>query len=389
MPNHVRYCLLFIGILFLSASPALADRVVVPESPGIPLSGGSGAAPLTPNQTAAVSTAAKYQFLPLLAVADDPGAAPVLWPLMTSRPLAGDHTHVTRAVILIHGADRNAEDGLERLKTIAGLSASSADAPTIIFAPVFPSPLDLPVFSSIISAPEKGVAHWNPETWQFGGESEIAPGNKKGVSSFTALDILLLYLADSKFFPAIKDIVIAGYGRGGDMAQRYALLGHAADLLAAEKKIALRFVIGGAQSYAYLTAARPKPKSEAFTPPDAKDCPDYHNYPYGIGTLNPYGRWTAANVARQSYLTRNVVYLVGDNDASASDTNCAAKLQGESAKARAVNYDRYLQSLFDAERKTHKLMMVHGVGDDVMALWASPCGSSALFADGNCAGSKP
>lgn len=327
------------------------------------------------------------QFLPLLASASDADySAPSLLPLLSSQKLAADHAKITRAVILIHGSDRKAETGLARLRALAGAAAGGTAAQTIILTPIFPAETDLPGFADTIqdAAAAQHIATWSPAAWPAGGKSDAASGQKP-ISSMTAIDVILLYLADQESFPNLKHIVLAGYGSGGDLVQRYALFGRALNILT-EQKLEPRFVVAAAQSYVYMTDVRPQAGAESFAvPKDAgAACPEYNGYPYGLLKPNDYTRQVAGNVARQHYAERNVAYLAGTDDMTVEDDLCGAKLQGKNVKERAHYYYRHVQSLFGADAGSHRLTLVPGIGNDAAKLWGSNCGVSLLFADGEC-----
>ncbi|MGB4102304.1 MAG: hypothetical protein WBK91_10420 [Alphaproteobacteria bacterium] len=324
-----------------------------------------------------------FQFLPLLPSASDMSAIPALWPLLSSQDLGASHDSITRAVIILHNTDRNAATALARLQKLAGAVASGPEARTMILAPLFPTETERPVFKAALGAAARDLTTWPADEWAYGGSSLVSEP-RRPVSSMLALDVLLLYLADQKSFPSLRTVVIAGAGSGGDMVQRYALYGRAPDILAGQQ-LTLRFVVAAAQSYAYLTETRPRADG-GFAPPSEaaqKDCATWHDYPYGTDVPNSYTRQTATDTVRQNFPARDVVFLYGAQDTQpAQDQNCAAKLQGASVKARAENYESYVQSIFpDAQGLRFVALAGVGGGDKI---WGSTCGISVLFADGDC-----
>ncbi len=325
-----------------------------------------------------------YQFLPLFAKTAAPDSLPLLWPILSSRPLAANHSLITRAVIVIHDATRDSGDTLRQVMTVAGPGAVGVRANTLILAPLFPIKSDRAAFKPLLTDAIQHVAAWDIQGWWRGDDTVAADNQQRAVSSMAALDMLLLALADTKLYPELRSIVIAGYGRGADLVQRYALYGRAHDIIA-QQHIGLHYLAVDPQSYAYLTEARPGKLAGVFTPPkDNKTCPGYQNYPYGLEAPNPYAGLTAGNVARQNYVERQMTYLVGDNDTGpAADQNCGAALQGKSVKERAVNFNAFLKSSF-GETPKQQLLVMPGMGDDPLALLTSNCGASLLFSDGEC-----
>lgn len=326
----------------------------------------------------------RYQFLPLMAKGAAPDALPMLWPVLSSRPLSGNHSLVSRVVIVLHGTSRDAAETLREMMTIAGPGASGARANTLIVAPLFAAKHDRAFFKPLLTDATAHIAAWDAEGWWQGADTTAADNKQRSVSSMTALDMLLLILADTKLYPELRSVVIAGYGRGGDFVHRYALFGRAPDILA-QQHLPLHYVVADAQSYVYLTDARPGKAAGSFAPlKDTKTCPTYQDYPYGLETPNNYTRLTAGNVARLNYSEKHVTYLVGGgNTGAAFDQSCSATVQGKSVKDRAVNYDAYLKSSF-GDMPKQKLLIMPGAGDDALGLLTSGCGASLLFSDGEC-----
>jgi hypothetical protein len=364
-----------------AAPPAALSAASIPIAEAPPVQTPS----LPPEAEAATGDRPTFQFLPLLPSASDTDSAPALWPILSSQNLASSHVNITRAVIVIHDADRDAATGLNRMRKLVGSVASGPEARTIIFAPLFPTEAERPAFKTALGDAARNLAVWGSDAWAYGGETQVKE-SQQSVSSMLALDVLLLYLADRQSFPSLRTIVVAGAGSGGDFVQRYALYGRAPDIIA-EQKLTPRFVVAAAQSYAYLTEVRPKAGAEGFAPPSDKaqqECPSYQDYPYGLDAPNHYSQQTAASTAKQNYPTRDVVYLYGAQDTTAAhDQSCAAKLQGSSVKARAVSYDHYLHTLFSENLAQH-FVALPGLGGSADKIWGSNCGLSVLFADGEC-----
>lgn len=320
-------------------------------------------------------------YFPILPLQSAPNEAPQLLPVASNRPLDGGHAGLTRAIIIIHGIARNAKSALAMMVAMAGPTDNS----TIILAPQFLLDSDIARYAQYLPDQGKMFARWEIGKWEEGGDS-VAQPPRKPISSFTALDLLLLYLGDRNFFPDLKDIVIAGHGEGGDFAHRYAAASKAVYVLD-EQNIPVRFVIANSSSYLYFTSARPVPGKSSFSIPDAKICPGFNAYRYGIDNPNPYVRLTGANAIKLNYVLRNVFYLTGgkiERDVMA-DTNCAALLQGPDRATRAVNYKAYLSLLFgEIADKRQAFSVVPKAGYDAAALFGSPCGVAALFGDGMC-----
>jgi len=330
----------------------------------------------------------RYQFLPLFTKGADATTMPLLWPLLTSQPLAASHALIQRAVIVVHDDQRAVGEALQRLQRLAGSTTTGDQARTMLVVPLFPVIADRATFQPLLTDATPHVAVWDAEAWWQGGATSLADNAQRAISSMSALDLLLLALADKQKYPTLQEIIIAGYGRGGDLVQRYALYGRAPEILATQK-LTLRYVVAAAQSYVYLTDLRPGATAGSFaTPKDTKICPEYQDYPYGLEQPNEYARQTAGNMARMAYVARDVTYLVSDSDSiPATDQQCGAAWQGKSVKERAVNYDAFLKNAFGDANK-HRLLLMPSMGENPLTLLTSGCGASLLFADGECLRAK-
>ena len=301
-----------------------------------------------------------------------------MMPVATNQPLDGSHPGVTRAILAVHDETRDASGVVAGLSALAG----TANQTTLILAPQFLLRADLQRLAD--SLPNKGNAFavWNLDEWEKG-EVSLAPPGGKGVSSFTVMDLLLMYLADRRAFPDLTTIVITGYGLGGNFVQRYDAFNLAGVVLAAQP-IDLRYVIAGASSYLYPTANRPLGGRKGFGLPDAATCPLYDSYPYGLKALNAYTRHVGGNAAKINYGSHVTLYLAAPPDLRA-DTSCAAATQGHDSLARAHNYGAYLHSLYgDDALVAHLFSFPANTPNSATGLWSSPCGMRFLFGDGTC-----
>jgi hypothetical protein len=326
--------------------------------------------------TDAIPATTYFPVLPFDALAE---SAPQLVPVAANHGMDGRHPDITQAIIVIHDETRDANTALASLSALAG----SANGTTLILAPQFL--LDSDIFRFSDHLPEKGraFARWQMAGWAQGDDALAVPGHK-AISSFTVVDLLLMYLADRDSFPNLKSVTLAGYGAGGNFVQRYAAFGIAADVMA-RQDIDLRYVVAGASSYLYLTAARPLGGRKGFGRPDLAACPAANDYPYGLDKLNPYARRVGGNAAKTDYALRLITYI----NAPAADllpaTDCAVLIQGTDRAARAANYRLYLQSLYgDVAVRTQTFSVAQNTSNDAVGLFGSVCGMAMLFGDGIC-----
>lgn len=369
------------------ASPVLTDERAYATEPPLRLMP-SISSPESPQmadvekQVLPPITAFPKQFFPILPMAALPDTPPQYLPVASSEPLLSDHGYVTRAVIVIHDIQRDAAQGIATLMTLGGQN----DKSTLILAPQFPLELDVKRFADHLPEQGQQIARWPVNRgWQIGGES-LLPSSRLGVSSFSAIDLLLLYLADQKRFPQLRQVVLVGHGMGADFVQRYAAVGQAIDVLG-KQGLPVRFVVANPSSYLYFTAQRPSKAGPTFMRADSAACPKVNAYPYGLQELATYPRRIGASAIRLSYPDRHIVYLVGDRIGSDNylERDCAAQAQGEDRASRARHYAQHLVQSFGPESgKNQFFVLVPRVGFDPVAIWGSPCGIISLFGDGNC-----
>jgi hypothetical protein len=304
------------------------------------------------------------------------GLLPVAVSQDWSRPLP----EVTRAVVVIHGAHRTAEHFFRVTTQIA------PDSRTLIVAPQFLLEKDI-----VAHALPDAVLRWGHDNWATGGDAT----GPVAVSSYEAIDTVLLTLADRSRLPKLTMIVLAGFSGGGWLTQRHAAVGRAADTVKTSG-IALRYVVGSPSSYLYFTDDRPRPEGGIGPFAGGAACPNFNRWPYGLaGGLPRYveasvGGGGAAALERR-YAGRDVIYLLGtaDNDPNhwELDKSCAGEAEGADRYSRGVNFFHYLQ-VRDAALLKQRLWSAPGAGHDPEPVFGSPCGRTALFDSPGCQGAE-
>jgi pimeloyl-ACP methyl ester carboxylesterase len=303
-------------------------------------------------------------------------------PVLANFPLDQRHADITRAIIVIHGALRNADSSFTAIRRGAAL-AGKAGLHALILAPQFlsevdevryPIPLDVPV--------------WSVDDWKEGSLSEIRRDDStdRRVSSFAVLDALLQTLSDRQQWPALNLVVLAGHSAGAQFVQRYAAAGLAPTGLS-HQGIHTRFLVANPSSYLYFDARRPT--EHGFAPFPQARCRGFDHYKYGLEAPNPYVAAHTPQALMSHYARQQVIYLLGSLDADAAhpflDHSCAAEAQGPTRLARGQAYYRYLPVVLGPEvgKRQHQVL-VEGVGHDQQGMFQSPCGVAWLFADGQC-----
>jgi hypothetical protein len=138
--------------------------------------------------------------------------------------------------------------------------------------------------------------------------------------------------------------------------------------------IRLRYVVANPSSYAYFTAQRPV----QF---DTASCPGFNDWKYGLQHLPAYAKGQSAEQLEQAYVSRNITYLLGQQDTDpnhpALDKSCAAETQGAYRLIRGHNYFDYLKQRHP--QLSHTLVEVPGVGHNGDGMFTSPEGQKVLF----------
>lgn len=307
-----------------------------------------------------------------------PDGREVLFPYFASRGIDDAAPEITSAVIVIHGAQRNADDYFGTAVDAARLAGKDPGVLPVI-APQFLSTVDVARFQL---PPE--ILAWNGGIWLEGAEAD---GMGKGLSAFAVLDAFLMKLADKAQFPALDRITVAGHSAGAQMVQRYAIVSQVDKKLRAAG-IATRYLVANPSAYLYLTEERPA-AGGLFRPAEREGCPSVNRYRYGLEDVNPYIAATGTVGLRAAFATRDVVYLLGGADTDpahpALDRGCAAMAQGPSRLERGINYFRYLTTLYGPDIDAHqRLFIVPGIAHDFAGMFRSRCGLSQLFGSAKC-----
>ena len=152
-----------------------------------------------------------------------PGTAPVRLLVYRSFPLDVKNADITRAVVLVHGAGRDADNYFLHILAAAFLGGALDN--TIVLSPRFASTNN--GCSDKVAEREAAWECSGPARWTSGGDAVGTPG----VTSFDAMDTLLTRLAKRDAFPNLRTIVLAGHSAGGQFVSRYQMTNQVHDKL--------------------------------------------------------------------------------------------------------------------------------------------------------------
>lgn len=272
--------------------------------------------------------------------------------------LEGDAA-VTRALIIVHGVLRDA-DYYYDTGVIAANDAHQL-AQTFVIAPQFVEKSEL---AGQNVSPE--TLYWSGE-WP-GGSDAIAPAP---ISTYDVFDAMIARLAEARRFPNLKEIVIAGHSAGGQIVQRYAVVGKAPQLDGGDS-VPVRLIVSNPSSYFYFTDWRPLPQH---------NCSDFDQWRYGLAGAPRYVTGTAAELEAR-YVRRRVIYLMGTADTNPReedlDQSCGGEAQGPYRFARAKYFIGYIARRHP-NGTAQEYAFVRGVPHDNRRMFASECGLAAIF----------
>ena len=283
-----------------------------------------------------------------------------------SRSLPG----IRRAVIVVHGYNRNAADYARNMMTLG------PPADTLVVAPQFLDPDDIVAHHLPAS-----VLRWDREQWEDGNPA-LGPA---ALSAFDGFDAVLARLADRASFPSLAQIVLAGFSAGGQFVQRYAAVG------TGEAAIPLRFVVGSPGTYVYFGDERPLPGGGFGPFPGTAECPDFNRWKFGFaGGLPPYvlgGVGQGIPALERRYIGRDIIYLAGADDTDPNhrllNKTCAGEAQGPTRLARMQFFFADLKRRAGAAFK-QRMWVVPSAAHNEAKVFGSPCGRAALFGDAIC-----
>ena len=300
-------------------------------------------------------------------------------PLHVSIDWSVPRPDIRRAVLVFHGILRNA-DVYYRDSLVALAEAGEAGAGTMMIAPQFLADFDVTAHKL-----PQDILAWDQQDWPAGAASLTSAK----ASSYDAIDAILVKLSDRSLFPNLAQVVVAGHSGGGQIVQRYAVVGKAESALAG-LGVKVRYVVANPSSYVYFVPERPNGDG-ALTPfAGQAACPLYNHWRYGFAGNLPAYVDQGPDALEQRYIARDVIHLLGTEDTDPNhrvlDNSCAGKAEGPHRYARGHAFFAGMQARHGASYR-HRLYDVRGVGHHGGRMFGSPCGLYALFDKPGCGSS--
>ncbi len=259
----------------------------------------------------------------------------------TTHSLEANNEKITRAIVAIHGYERNAKAHFDKIKKLTERSGSSEKI--IVVVPNFKDHHEKYTLSNV---------SWD-DGWEIGDQAN----EESDLNSFDVVDHLVKKIADKQKFPNLTTIVFTGLATGAEFVQRYA----AGNTVENESKdIHFKYVVMAPGSFMYLTPQRILGNSYELGIPPAIDC-KYDDYSYGRQNRNNYMSRINDEVLRNQYISRDVTYVSNKLESKKKktlppsddtldfetiDRNCEAEIQGHTRTERLQFFKSYLEKAY-------------------------------------------
>ena len=296
------------------------------------------------------------------------GGGPARSLVYRSYPLNTRNDRIRRALVVVHGSDRDAQGYFEIGIAAARLAGALDD--TLVISPRFAS-RDGVSCSDRLAAEE---VNWPCEgnSWRSGG---VAAGTT--LTSFDLADEILRRAGARTVFPNLQVVVVTGHSAGGQFVTRYEMANRVHDTLGVQ----LRYVVANPSSYAYPDSARPatvKGKID-FRRFKARSCESYNRWPYGLADRSGYAKTATVEELRKQLIERPTTYLLGERDVrpvDGFDASCAAMAQGATRLARGRAFAAYVNQRLGAH---HAVKIVPDCGHDAVCMFTADSALGVLF----------
>lgn len=316
------------------------------------------------------------------------GSGPERILLYRSFPLETKNTQITRVVVVIHGAGRDADNYFRHMTAAAFLAGALEN--TLVISPRYAST------DGCADKLAEREANWpcgGVSRWTSGGASVGNPA----ITSFGVMDQLLKKLAEKKAFPNLNAVVLTGHSAGGQFVNRYQMSNHIHESLGVQ----ITYIVSNPSWYTYLDAVRPSVATlsanvqalspgyvmplperlpEAFTQyPGRRDCTAYDDWPYGIQKRVGYTANATVEQLKRQVSTRPAIYLLGGLDILplfGFDGSCSAMAQGPTRLARGLAFKRYANERLGAK---HEAVIIQACGHNGRCMFTDNAALDLLF----------
>lgn len=287
------------------------------------------------------------------------GSGPARAMIYRTHTLDTRNDHIRRALIMVHGTNRNADHYFATAISAAFLAHALDD--TIVIAPHIAS-----AAGNCHDTLAPGEVSWSctGDSWRSGGTSPSNPD----LTSFDFVDQILRKLANKKMFPNLHAIVVAGHSAGGQFVARYQMANRVHDTLG----VPVSYVVANPSSYAWPDATRPQATADgapdaakgawstedvhtqfSYGAFDAAACANYDRWPAGLENRSGgYTKDISDDQLKKQLVGRQTTFLLGQVDTlplGGFDSSCPAMAQGATRRARGEAYVKYVNEKLGAK----------------------------------------
>lgn len=321
------------------------------------------------------------------------GGGPARSLIYRTHSLDSRNDAIQRALIMVHGTNRNADHYFATATAAAFLAGAIDD--TVVISPRI---------ASNSQARGRGtggcndVLDVNEVNWSCGGDSWRSGGNSTSnpeLTSFDFVDQILRKLANKSVFPNLKAIVVAGHSAGGQFVARYQMANKVHDTLG----VAISYVVANPSSYAWPDATRPLSTDDAapdaakgawnteevhtkfsYGAFDASACANYDKWPFGLeNRASGYTRTMSDEQLKKQLVSRPTTFLFSQVDVlplGGFDSSCSAMAQGATRRARGEAYLKYVNEKLGAK---HAVQIVSECGHNDRCVYTTDKVFPAIF----------
>ena len=312
------------------------------------------------------------------------GGGPARSLIYRNFPLGTRNDAITRVVVSIHGAGRDADNYFR--STLAAAFLAGAMENTLVISPRMASNAGGGCRDSLAA----NEVSWHCNAWRSGGP---APTNER-VTSFDFLDEILRKVARKDVFPNVRGVVVVGHSAGGQVVNRYAMSNQVHDKLG----VPVTYVVSNPSSYAYPDSVRPtsaayavqarapgyvvdaSPNAQPFRAfNDARNCTTFDHWPFGFRNRSGYSATQSDDQLRKQLAARRTIYLLGGLDIlplAGFDGSCAAMAQGPTRMARGQAYAKLVNERLGGR---HTVAVVSLCGHNARCMYTDESAFPLLF----------
>jgi pimeloyl-ACP methyl ester carboxylesterase len=289
---------------------------------------------------------------------------------------------IRRALVMVHGTNRNADHYFTTATAAAFLAGALDDAEVIS-----------PRLTACNDKLEPNEVGWSctGDSWRSGGVAATNPD----LSSFDFMDEIVRKLTNKAVFPNLRAIVIAGHSAGGQFVARYQMANRIHETIGTP----ITYVVANPSSYAWPAATRPLPLDDAasesakgawetdkphtkfsYGPFDAAACPNYDRWPAGLqNRTSGYTVKISDDQLKKQLVSRPTTYLLGQVDTlplGGFDSSCPAMAQGATRRARGEAYVKFVNEQLGAH---HTIQIVPECGHNDRCVYTTDAVLPVIF----------